>query len=93
MFDKLKKGYEECWKAIIRPPRHEYTESELGSKIFFMGNVCIRRVDIDLKNKRGMTLKCSWYAPLGINYALPCIIYLHGNSSSRLEGTNHMEMI
>jgi hypothetical protein len=30
MFDKLIGGYENLWKAIIRPPRDEYVEANLG---------------------------------------------------------------
>lgn len=32
MFGNLKEGYQGFWKAIIRPPRDEYTESDLGEK-------------------------------------------------------------
>jgi len=89
MFSRLKNGYEECWKAIIRPPRHEYSLSDLGATIFFIEELCIKRTDIKIKNKQGLNLECSWYSPLGSNVALPCVIYLHGNSSSRIEGTNN----
>lgn len=30
MFSSLSNGYEEIWKAIIRPPRDEYNVSDLG---------------------------------------------------------------
>ena len=30
MISKIKEGYEDLWKAIIRPPRDEYKESDLG---------------------------------------------------------------
>jgi hypothetical protein len=29
----MKAGYEDLWKAIIRPPRDDYKESDLGSII------------------------------------------------------------
>lgn len=29
-FKKIGSGYSELWKAIIRPPREEYSEEELG---------------------------------------------------------------
>ena len=30
----FKGSYSDLWKAIIRPPRDEYTTSELGKRIF-----------------------------------------------------------
>ena len=38
-------------------------------------------------NKRQLTLRCSWFLPRGVTAAnkMPCVVYLHGNSSSRLE--------
>ncbi|KAF4714660.1 hypothetical protein FOZ62_024710, partial [Perkinsus olseni] len=56
----------------------------------------VYREDIELTNPRGQHLKCSWFHP---NWKFdnnnddddqavccPCVIYLHGNCSSRLEG-------
>ncbi len=31
MIKKMKAGYEDLWKAIIRPPRDQYKESDLGN--------------------------------------------------------------
>jgi len=53
-----------------------------------------RRQDLQIKNNRGMMLECSHFVPinpLGDNMgshperARPCVIYLHGNSSCRME--------
>lgn len=80
--------YEELWKAIIRPPRDKYLVSELGPDFFTLpGNIKVRRDDFDLKNERGLTLKCSRFYPAAQdnNERLPCVVYLHGNCSSRLE--------
>ena len=30
MFSSLSNGYEDLWKAIIRPPRDDYNISDLG---------------------------------------------------------------
>ena len=38
MFKKLKNGYEELWKAIIRPPRDEYSLNDLGPNLFSIEN-------------------------------------------------------
>ena len=34
IFGKLSGGYDELWKAIIRPPKDEYDIKELGEYIF-----------------------------------------------------------
>jgi len=31
MLGNLKGGYEDLWKAIIRPPKEEYTVNDLGN--------------------------------------------------------------
>jgi hypothetical protein len=111
VFAKLKKGYEDAWRAIIRPPRQEYTLNDLGTisspktfhhllnsylkfigigpQIFFQDELCIKRTDIQIVNPKGLALQCSWYQPLAAERPLPCVIYLHGNSSSRLEGLTY----
>jgi hypothetical protein len=44
----------------------------------------MNRTDFQIKNKRGLTLECSFFEPTKrVAKELPCVIYLHGNSSSR----------
>ena len=82
--------YENCWKFIIRPPRDSYDLSELD-----LGGIKLEtkepyiREDCEIKSKRGFIMQCSFYRidpkkrePL----IRPVVIYLHGNSSSRVEG-------
>lgn len=78
--------YEEAWKAVVRPYRDVYKLEQLGPAKFSMkGNRC-RRMDVDLRNVDGHTLKCSHFVPgTDPNSSWPCVVYLHGNSSSRLE--------
>lgn len=81
-------GYSTLWKAVIRPPRFEYDLSDMGPDEFVMKRMRIKRTDIEIKSSKGFTLKCSHYEPHESNREwneLPCVIYLHGNSSSRLE--------
>lgn len=84
------KGYSDLWKAIIRPPRDDsYTDEQLGPKEFQIKGRKYKRTDIDLENERGLTLKVSHYEPIDSQRPcpqLPCVIYLHGNASSRIEG-------
>ncbi|CAG9326741.1 unnamed protein product [Blepharisma stoltei] len=84
----LKKGYQDLWKAIIRPPRDVYETKELGPTEFCIGERSFKRTDISLQNRRGLRLECSHFEPVAeerVCAQLPCVIYLHGNSSSRLE--------
>eukprot|EP00931_Biecheleriopsis_adriatica_P029498 TRINITY_DN17507_c0_g1_i1.p1 TRINITY_DN17507_c0_g1~~TRINITY_DN17507_c0_g1_i1.p1 ORF type:complete len:667 (+),score=106.21 TRINITY_DN17507_c0_g1_i1:106-2106(+) len=79
---------------IIRPPRSKYLLEKLGPKSFRVnGKAYGRRSDIILKNARGHALQCSLFEPTpGPGEVkedhwskLPCVIFLHGNSSCRLE--------
>jgi len=79
-------SYEEAWKAIVRPYRDTYSEEQLGPAKFSIKGQRCRRKDVKLTNMKGLTLECSHFFP-GIDPDLrwPCVVYLHGNSSSRLE--------
>ena len=81
-------SYDDLWKAIIRPGRDVYEQNELGPFKFEINGKCYKRTDFELINNRGLKLICSFWEPFDeererIN--LPCVIYLHGNSSSRCE--------
>ena len=81
-------SYENLWKAIIRPNRDQYTTKDLGPFKFELNSKNYKRTDIIIHNKRNMKLKCSFWEPFDEEREydqLPCVIYLHGNSSSRLE--------
>jgi pimeloyl-ACP methyl ester carboxylesterase len=81
-------GYSSFWKAVIRPPRCEYDIKDLGPKNLVIDGQRITRTDIDLKNREGNILKCSHFEPTE-KYReweeMPCVIYMHGNSSARIE--------
>jgi pimeloyl-ACP methyl ester carboxylesterase len=81
-------GYDELWKAIIRPPREQYEVSDLGPTQFMIGGRVFKRTDIELNNPRGHQLQCSHFEPADEERPaeqLPCVIMLHGNSSSRMD--------
>ena len=91
-----KYSYSDAWKAIIRPQRDVYTESDLGMKTFLLGSKQFKRNDFNLKNQRGLNLCCSFFEPVDdqrIAKELPCVIYLHGNSSSRLEALPYVRLL
>ena len=89
LFFKLFGGsYDDLWKAIIRPNKDEYTVEELGPYKFELRKKCYKRTDFELINKRSQKLICSFWEPFDEEREkprLPCVIYLHGNSSSRCE--------
>jgi pimeloyl-ACP methyl ester carboxylesterase len=59
-----------------------------------MGQKLINRKDIVLKNPRGLKIYCSHFEPvLRPCEKLPCIIYLHGNCSSRMEALSILQII
>ena len=81
-------SYQELWKAIIRPYRDEYTDTDLGPQRFRLNQKFYKRSDFSLINKRNLKLMCSYWEPYEEQRPcprLPCVIYLHGNSSSRCE--------
>jgi fermentation-respiration switch protein FrsA (DUF1100 family) len=82
------------WNLIIRPPRRRYDLSRLGPTEFRLWSCCVKRVDVNLTNSRGMTLKCSHFLPRSLAEGdgnlepRPVVIYLHQNASCRLEALN-----
>lgn len=58
----LTPNMDEIAEVIIRPARHLYKLSDLGSKCFTIDGLTITRTDFEVKNNRGMTLKCSYYS-------------------------------
>lgn len=84
----IKNSYQALVNAIIRPPRCQYSTLQLGPTEFHFVGRNFRRADFHLTNPRNMRLECSWWEPLEPDRpaaALPCVIYMHGNSSARLE--------
>lgn len=80
--------YDNLWKAIIRPTRDSYDDYELGPRKFEIEDKCYKRTDLELTNNRGLKLMTSFWEPFDEErekVELPCVIYLHGNSSSRCE--------
>ena len=81
-------AYDELWKAVIRPNRDKYHDFELGPEKFELKGKCYKRTDFTLRNKKNHKLVCSFWEPFDEEREypkLPCVIYLHGNSSSRCE--------
>lgn len=92
--DKVKISYETLWKFIIRPPKDDYTEDLLGSKSFtYRGKAYVRK-DYNILSSEGYIMKCSFVEPEESHrpqIEMPVVLYLHGNSSSRMEGMRMAE--
>ena len=87
-FSNISNQYDSLWKAIIRPPRDSYSPEDLGPFLFQIDGKVVERTDVEITNPRGLKLKCSHFEPIRdhrVAKDLPCVIYLHGNCSSRLE--------
>lgn len=83
---------------IIRPPRKEYKLDELGPTKFEANGIRITRRDMWLKTDRGTLLVCSHFEPApeelyGRPRKRPVIVYLHGNSSCRLEALDKVSCL
>eukprot|EP00929_Paragymnodinium_shiwhaense_P002116 TRINITY_DN102307_c0_g1_i1.p1 TRINITY_DN102307_c0_g1~~TRINITY_DN102307_c0_g1_i1.p1 ORF type:complete len:421 (+),score=52.17 TRINITY_DN102307_c0_g1_i1:82-1263(+) len=92
----IQNQYAELWKAIIRPPRDCYEAKDLGPTVFTIEDRTYQRTDLSLKNPRGFTLVCSHFEPIPterLAEKLPCVVYLHGNCSSRLEAVSTLPVL
>jgi len=89
-------SYDDLWKAVIRPPRDEYEEKDLGPEKFNIRGRNYKRTDFSIVNNRNMKLQCSMWEPYDEEREydrLPCVVYLHGNSSSRAEAAPEAKLL
>lgn len=92
----IRSGYSDLVGAIIRPPRAEYTVEDLGPATFRLAGRSFERIDLQVVNPRGMRLECSWWRPAeraNLPDQLPCVVYMHGNSSCRLEALSQLQLV
>lgn len=98
--DLLKKfmggGFDDLSELIIRPPKDKYEDKHLGPDKFIINGKYHKRSDFYIYNKRNHKLTCSWWEPYDEereNIKMPCVVYLHGNSSSKAEATIEAKML
>jgi len=85
-FQMARLGYQELVNAIIRPPRADYKMEALGPPAFTFCGKRFTRTDFTLRTKRGYNLECSHWEPVErATDRIPVVIYMHGNSSARVE--------
>jgi len=93
-YAQAKEAYEQVICAIIRPPRCQYEVRQLGPHTFDFVGQKFKRTDLTLRNSRGMAIACSHWEPVVRSQAqLPCVIYLHGNASARLEALPLLSLV
>ncbi|PHJ21315.1 protein c14orf29 [Cystoisospora suis] len=97
IFSKVSEQYTELVNFIIRPPRDDsYTETDLGPPIFPLARRTYKRTDVVLINRRNQRLQCSHFEPINKHRSqekLPCVVYLHGNCSSRVEALGTLPVL
>ena len=94
--EKPQLSYENLWKVIIRPSRDNYTLKELGPPSFVLKNKNYSRKDFNLLGSNGNILKCTFFELDEIDrkvLSLPVIIYLHGNSGSRVDCMKYLRIV
>ena len=94
--NNTKISYETLWKFIIRPPRDQYEEEYLGNFLFTYHNKYYQRKDYEILSSEGYLMKCSFIEPIEScrpSIEMPVVLYLHGNSSSRIEGLNNLDVL
>ncbi|CBZ53765.1 Alpha/beta hydrolase, related [Neospora caninum Liverpool] len=97
LFSRVTEQYGELVNFIIRPPRDDsYTDTDLGPPVFPLGRKVFKRTDLELVNRRNQRLQCSHYEPTDPfrpQEKLPCVVYLHGNCSSRVEALGTLPIL
>lgn len=95
-YSMLKEGYQSLVNAIIRPPRSQYDVAQLGPIQFPFCDKVFHRRDFELVNDRNLRICCSQWSPVDRDRPstiLPCVVYMHGNSSSRLEALGSLSLV
>jgi pimeloyl-ACP methyl ester carboxylesterase len=105
LFRLIALNYEHAVRAIIRPPRASYAAADLGPPEFVLPGgdpkVRYRRSDAELSNSAGAKLHCSHWEPVHRPRdasgrpisVLPCVVYLHGNSSCRVAAMEVLPLV
>lgn len=93
LWGQFRESYDEIVAMVIRPPRAEYHEADLGPRAFSFGGRAFRRSDFSFPNSRGHTLAGSHWHPSGDDEAphlrtpAPCVVFLHSHVSARVDAT------
>jgi hypothetical protein len=61
--DKMEISYAALWRSIIRPPRDEYVEEQMGDSLFLYKGKTYLRKDYEILSKQGYLIKASMIEP------------------------------
>lgn len=61
--EKVELSYSSLWKSIIRPPRDDYSEDQLGENVFVYKGKTYTRKDYNILSKQGYLIKASYIEP------------------------------
>ena len=61
--EKVEISYAALWKSIIRPPKDDYVEEQMGDNLFLYKGKTYLRKDYDILSKQGHILKASFIEP------------------------------
>lgn len=88
MLDQLGDLIQKAVDAIIRPPRMEYNHRDIPQVLESEDNAKYFRHPLLIENERQQNIVGSLYHSINKHPmdGGPCVIYLHGNASSQLEG-------
>lgn len=82
--------YDDLIDNIVRPERNLYSlDHDIGPEILYTYNTAqsVTREDFMIPNNQNQNLSCSWWRPNPVDDSkpLPAIVFLHGNSSCRID--------
>ena len=87
----MREGYESLVCAVVRPPRSRYSiEHDLGPlSLRLDSGVDVEREDFIIANYQGLALQGSIWTPSAAAEGTikTAVVYLHGNSSCRVDAT------
>lgn len=61
--EKIELSYSALWKSIIRPPRDDYSEEQMGESVFIYKGKTYTRKDYNILDKQGYIIKASFIEP------------------------------
>ena len=99
-WDLFSTSYDDLIQSIIRPLRIDYQIKDLRATQFSVNDtnttdeILYNRLDFQLLNPYKRRLECSfWSSSSNASMEKPCIVYAHGNSSSRLESLSILDQV
>ena len=83
-------------QMIIRPPRSDYQDT-LNGKSMELDGKNFKYESFEVANPKGEKLQCSMFEPATDEdrsaNEMPCIIYMHGNASNKMEGLQYAPLL